>query len=139
MAVSFTNNMEYDLLNYIKGVAPSWAGATEFYWRAYTSAPGEAGSATSNEVTGVVDYLGVTCTRASLLTVTASTFSNAGLIQFPLGGASSSSVTITHVALCDTITGSGNIILPFELTTSIPYQTGVRPQIEAGQATFSLD
>lgn len=139
MAVSFTNNMETDLLNAIKGVEPSWWTATSFYWAAYTAAPGEAGSATTSEVSGVVDYARVACTRLTDLTVTGNALTNASLIQFPLGGASSSSVTITHVALVNTITGSGSIMLPFELTTSIPYQTGVRPQIEAAQATFSLD
>lgn len=139
MASSFTNNMETDLLKYIKGVDPLWNTATSFYWAAHTANPGDAGSSTSSEVSGVVDYARVTCTRLTDLTVTGNVLSNGSLIQFPLGGASSASVTITHVTLNDTITGSGNIMLAFELTTSIPYQTGVRPQIEAGQATFTLD
>lgn len=139
MAVSFTNNMEYDLLRYIAGNLPAWHSNTSFYWAAATGNPTDAGTAGSSEVTGVVNYARVEAIRLSSLTVTGGTFSNASLIQFPLGGASSSSVTITHVNLVDTITGSGNIILPFELTNSIPYGTGIRPQIEAGQATFTLD
>ncbi|CAB4169735.1 hypothetical protein UFOVP903_5 [uncultured Caudovirales phage] len=140
MAVSFTNNMEYDLLNMIKGVQPSWDTATSFYWAAYTAAPGEAGSATSNEITGIVDYARVATTRLTEITVSASNvLSNAVLISFPLGGASSTSGTITHVCLVNTLTGSGSIMLPFELPNSIPYGTGIQPQIGAGAATFSLD
>ena len=139
MAISLTNYMEAALLDYIKGTAPTWDAQATYYWAAYSASPGEAGTAVTNEIATVTSYARVAETRATGLSRSGSVLSNANLVQFPLGGAGGTPQTITHMALVTTASGAGEIILAFELADSIPYQTGIRPQIEAGQATFSFD
>ena len=139
MAVTLTNYMEQALLDYIKGTAPSWAAQATYYWAAHTANPGETGTAVTSEISTVTDYARVAETRATGLTRSASVLSNANLVQFPLGGAGGTPQTITHISLVTTTSGAGEILLCFELTTSIPYQEGIRPQVEIGAATFSID
>lgn len=139
MASTLTNYMEQALLDYIKGTAPSWDAQATYYWAAHVANPGESGTAITSEVSTVTDYARVAMTRSTGLSRSGSVLSNAALVQFPLGGAGGTPQTVTHISLVTTASGAGEILLAFELGTSIPYQTGIRPQIEAGGATFSFD
>lgn len=134
--MSFSNATETDLLNYVKGTAPSWAGDTTWYWAAYTSNPGETGTAPTNEAT-YGSYARVSVTRSSGLTVSGNTLSNAALIQFPVSTLAGSD--ITHVALVTTSAGAGQIIARATLTSALPTAIGIQPQFAIGALTFTLD
>jgi hypothetical protein len=137
--MSFSNATETALLNYLgPGTNPSWHGQTTFYYAAHTADPGDTGTATSSEVSGVGSYARVAVTRATGLSVSGNQLTNVGLVQFPIG-TSGGPVTITHITLCDTATGAGDILFRCELTDTIPYQTGIQPQIANGALTFTLD
>jgi hypothetical protein len=137
--MSFSNTTETAILNYLgPGTAPSWAGAATFYFAAHTADPGDTGTAVTSEVSGIGDYARVAVTRATGLSVSGNTLSNVNLVQFPIG-ASGGPVTITHVSLVDTASGAGTILFRCELADTIPYQTGIQPQIAATALTFSLD
>lgn len=137
--MSFSNTTETALLNYLgPGTNPSWHGAATFYLSAHTADPGEAGSAVTSEVSGIGGYARVAVTRATDLSVSGNTLTNVNLEQFPIG-TSGGPVTITHVCLVDTASGAGTIIFRCALTSTIPYQTGIQPQIAANALTFTLD
>lgn len=137
--MSFSNQTETDLLNYLgPGTNPSWHGQANFWFAAYTADPGEAGSAVTSEVSGIGGYARVSVTRATGLSVTGNTLSNVNLVQFPIAS-SGGPVTITHVGLVDTSSGAGKLIFRCALSSTIPYQTGIQPQIAASALTFQLD
>jgi len=137
--MSFSNTTETALLNYIgPGTNPSWHGAATFYLAAHTADPGEAGTAITNEVSGIGGYARVAMTRATDLSVSGNVLTNVNLEQFPIGS-SGGPVTITHLSLVDTASGAGTIIMRMALVDSIPYQTGIQPQVAATAMSFSLD
>ena len=141
--MSFSNQTETDLLNYLGlGINPSWHGQATFYLTAHTADPGEVGTAITNEVdTAVIgSYARVAVTRATDLSVTGNTLTNVNLEQFPqASGGSGGPITLTWITLVDTASGAGKILFRCEITTPIPYQTGIQPQIAATSLTFTLD
>lgn len=134
--MSFSNATETDILNYVKGTAPSWAGDATWYWAAYTANPGEAGTATTSEA-AYGSYARVSVTRATGLTVSGNTLSNAAQVQFPTSTVAGSD--ITHVALVTTSSGAGQIIGRMTLTSAIPTAIGIQPQFAIGAITLTLD
>ena len=137
--MSFSNTTETDLLNYLgPGTNPSWNGQTNFWLSAHTADPGEAGTAVTSEVSGIGGYARKQVTRSTGLSVTGNTLTNVNLEQFPIAS-SGGPVTITHVCLVDTASGAGKILFRCALSSTIPYQTGIQPQIAASALTFTLD
>lgn len=135
--MSFSNIAELAINNYIfKGTDVSWDANADLYWALYTSDPGEAGTATSNEI-AYTNYARVSVDRATGLTLSVGTVTNTGLIQFPICGASSGSAV--YVGICDTATGAGTLILSGALAASQTIQNGNQPQFNAGDFVFTLD
>jgi hypothetical protein len=135
--MSFSNSSETDVLEYIfKGTNVPWDGNTDLWLALYTASPGEAGTATTNEAT-YGGYARVVLTRASDFTVSGNTVSNTNLEQF--AACTSGSNVITHAAIVDSASGSGNIIVYAALNSSITVSTGVQPQFAPSALSFTLD
>jgi len=135
--MSKSNTTENDiLLMALKGTDPSWRAGATIYAALYTSDPGEAGSATTNEAT-YTSYARVGITKSSGWTDGGSTFSNAALIQFPqcTGGTN----TITHVALVTTSSGAGQIIYSGSLNSSLSVSNLIQPQFNIGALQITED
>ena len=135
--MSASNTTENDLVTYIfDTTAPSWAGNASFYVRLHSSDPGEAGSATTNEIS-YTGYDGVTISRTTGFTITGNEASNAALLQFPLctGG----SATASHFSICTTQNGAGQIIVSGALSASLSISNGIQPQFNAGELDVVID
>jgi hypothetical protein len=135
--MSFSNAAETAVLNQIfKGTALPWNGNTDLYLALYTADPGETGTATTNEAT-YGGYARVAMTRSTDFTVSGNQLSNTNLEQF--AQCSSGSNTITHAAIVDSASGSGNVLVRGALNSSIPVATGIQPQFASGGLVFTLD
>lgn len=135
--MSASNTTENDLALYIfDSTAPSWAGNGSFYVRLHSSDPGEAGTATTNEIS-YTGYDGVTVSRTTGFTVSGNEATNAALLQFPLctGG----SATATHFSICTTQNGAGQIIVSGALSASLSISNGIQPQFNAGELDVVID
>lgn len=120
--------------------------AATLYWRAYTADPTDSGSATSNEAT-YTSYTGVAVTSSSAWSGSGNTRTNAGVIQFPTATGGSS--TLTHIALCTTQSGAGDIISVHVLrnagntadqSLAVNFGTGANltPRIAIGAISISI-
>lgn len=135
--MSFSNSAETSVLQQIfVGTALPWNSNTDLWIALYTSDPGEAGTAVTNEAS-YGGYARVTLTRASDFTVSGNQISNANLEQF--AQCTSGSQTITHAAIVTSSSGAGTIIVRAALNTSIPVSTGIQPQFAANSLVFTLD
>lgn len=135
--MSASNTTETALLNYIfDSAAPSWAGNADFYIALHTADPGEAGSATTNEI-AYTSYARVAISRTTGFTVSGNTASNAALAQFPT--CTGSSGTATHFSIVTTSAGAGDIIVSGSLSSSLAISTGIQPQFNAGDLDVVLD
>lgn len=135
--MSFSNTAETAVLNYVfVGTNVSWDGNTDLWLALHTADPGEAGSAVTSEA-AYTSYARVAVTRATDLTVSGNSVSNANLEQFPqcTGG----SETITHASIVTTSSGAGTIIVRAALSSSIPVSTGIQPQFASAALSFTLD
>lgn len=135
--MSASNTTENDLANYIfDSAAPSWAAAGSFYVRLHSSDPGEAGTATTNEIS-YTNYDGVAVSRTTGFTVSGNEATNAALLQFPLCGGGSA--TATHFSICTTQNGAGQIIVSGALSSSLAISNGIQPQFNAGELDVTID
>lgn len=134
--MSFSNYAENAVLAQVfQGTALPWAAASTLYLAAYSADPGEAGSATTNEI-AYGSYARVALTRATDFDLTGDTLSNANLEQFPQS--TSAALDIAWVAIVDSASGAGNIIARMQVGTAIPTTVGVTPQFVPGSLTFTL-
>lgn len=135
--MSASNTTENDIAAYIfDSTAPAWAGNANFYVRLHSSDPGEAGSATTNEIS-YTSYDGVAISRTTGFTVSGNTASNAALVQFPL--CTGSTATATHFSICTTQNGAGQIIVSGALTSSLAISNGIQPQFNTGELDVVVD
>lgn len=135
--MSFSNSAETSVLQQIfNGTALPWDANTDLWLALYSSDPSETGSAVTNEIS-YGGYARVTLTRASDLTVSGATVSNANLEQFPV--CSSGSVTATHVGIVTTASGAGTLIVKGALNSSVAIASGIQPQFSASALVFTLD
>lgn len=135
--MSKSNTTENDILKMVlQGTDPSWrAGATQ-YCALYTADPGEAGTAITSEA-DYTSYARVAMTKATAWTDAGSSFSNAGLVQFPkcTGGSN----TITHFAIVTTSSGAGQILYSGALSSSLSVTNNIQPQFGIGELVCSED
>jgi hypothetical protein len=135
--MSLSNATETELASYIfDSASPAWDGNANFYVRLHSSDPGEAGTATTNEIS-YTSYDGVAVSRTTGFSVTGNTAENAGLVQFPT--CTGSSATATHFSICTTQNGAGQIIVSGALTSSLAISSGIQPQFNAGALTVTFD
>lgn len=135
--MSASNTTENDLVTYIfDTTAPSWAGNANFFIRLHSSDPGEAGTATTNEIS-YTGYDGVSISRTTGFTISGNEASNAALAQFPL--CTAGSATATHFSVCTTQNGAGQIIVSGALSASLAISAGIQPQFNAGELDIVVD
>lgn len=135
--MSKSNTTENDILKAVlQGTDPSWRAGATIYLALYTSDPGEAGTAITNEA-AYGSYARVAITKATGWTDGGSTFSNAALLQFP--ECTSGSETETHVGLVTTASGAGQLIISGALTASRAVSSGIQPQFTIGALTITED
>lgn len=136
--MSKSNTTENDTLDAIlRAVDPAWRSNASRYIALYTSDPGEAGTATTNEA-AYGSYARVTVTAATgFSAASGGSSSNTGLIQFP--ECTSGSETITHVAIVTTTSGAGQILYSGALTASRAISTGIQPQFAISALTITED
>jgi hypothetical protein len=135
--MSASNTTENDLVTYIfDSGTPSWAGNASFFVRLHSADPGEAGTATTNEIS-YTGYDGVTVSRTTGFTISGNEATNAALLQFPLctGG----SATATYFSVCTTQNGAGQIIVSGALSASLSISNGIQPQFNAGELDVVID
>lgn len=118
MASKTTQSMN-DVLNYIlRGVAPSWGGASTLYLSLHTGAIGTGGDQTTNEV----DYVGYA--RLPITRTSSGSFSAASggsilnSVVFTFGqctaaGAIALPCSVTHMAIGEAASGVGTVIYTF--------------------------
>ena len=135
--MSASNTTENDLAAYVfDSAAPSWAANGNFFVRLHSSDPGEAGSATTNEIS-YTSYDGVQISRTTGFTVSGNSAENAALVQFPT--CTGSSATATHFSICTTQNGAGQIIVSGALSASLAISSGIQPQFNAGSLVVTFD
>lgn len=134
--MSKSNTTENDMLKAVlKGTDPSWRSNANRYIALYTADPGEAGTATTNEV-AYTNYARVAVPVADW-TDGGSTFSNTNLLQFPSCGVTGA--TVTHVAIVTTSSGAGQILYSGALNSSLAVANGIQPQFAALALTVTED
>lgn len=135
--MSFSDSSETAVLNQIfKATALPWNGNTNLWLALYTTDPGEAGTAITNEI-AYTSYARVAMTRSTDFTVSGAQVSNAILSQFPQ--CSGGTATATHAAIVTSSSGAGSIIVSGALSASVPISTGIQPQFAINALTFTLD
>lgn len=132
-----SDTTENDTLKAIlKGVDPSWRSNANLYLALHTADPGEAGNQGTSEAT-YTNYARQTIVKASGWTDGGSTFSNAGLIQFPTCGASGN--TITHVSIGTLTSGAGQILYSGALNSALTVALNIQPQFSIGALQVQED
>lgn len=135
--MSKSNTTENDILKaMLQGTDPSWRSDATIYLALYTADPGEAGTAVTNEC-AYGSYARVAITKASGWTDGGSTFTNAGLLQFP--ECTSGTETITHCGLVTTASGAGQLVISGALTASRSVSSGIQPQFAIGALSITED
>lgn len=136
--MSKANATENDTLDAIlRAVDPSWRSNANRYIALYTSDPGEAGTAPTNEC-AYGSYARQAVTAATgFSAASGGSSSNTGLIQFPT--CTSGSETITHVAIVTTSSGAGQILYSGALNASRAVSSGIQPQFAIGALTVTED
>lgn len=119
-----------------KGTAIPWAANTDLWAALYTSDPGEAGSANTNEAS-FGSYARVAIDRATEFTVSGNQVSNTVQISFP--ECTSGSETITHCAFVTTSSGAGTILHSGALSASRAVSSGITLQFAVGTFTVTED
>lgn len=134
--MSKSNSTENDVLKMIlQGTDPAYRAGANLYLALFTADPTETGSI-ADEAT-YTSYARVALVKATAWTDGGSTFSNAGLIQFPqcTGGSN----LITHVALITTASGAGQILYKGALNSSLTVTNLIQPQFAIAALSISED
>lgn len=113
------------LANMYEATALPWNGNTNLWAALYTSDPGEAGSANTNEA-AFGGYARVAVDRATGFDLSGNQISNAATISFP--ECTSGSETITHCAFVTTASGTGTILHKGPLSSPRSVSAGITLQ-----------
>ena len=134
--MSKTNTTETDVLKAnLTCTDPAWRSNANRWIALYTSDPGEAGTAVTNETT-YTNYARVIVAIADW-TDGGSTFTNATLLQFLACGVTGA--TITHVAVVTTASGAGQILYSGALNAPLTVSSLIQPQFAIGALSVSED
>lgn len=135
--MSKSNTTENDILKMIlQGTDPTWRAGATAYVALHTADPGDAGTAVTSEAT-YTSYARVAITKATSWTDSGSSFSNAGIIQFPkcTGGTND----VTHFSIVTTASGAGQILYSGELSSTLSVSNNVQPQFGIGELVVTED
>ena len=138
---ALTTQSANDILNYIlRGVAPSWGGATTLYVSLHTGAIGGGGDQTTNEVS-YTGYARVAINRnnstGEFTGAASGTTDNDNQITFGNPTAGSFPITVTHFAIGESSSGAGTVILTSALSSSLVINTNVQPNFAIGTIDVS--
>jgi len=129
---SFSNAFELSLLRWmLEDAADPLAAITDFDVHLHVADPGEAGTSGTSPAT-YTSYAPITVSRD------AATFTDGvNDVDFVFPQATGGTNTITHASL--TRTGDTSIIVKGALSVSLAVANTIRPQIDAGNWTLTLD
>ena len=133
--MSMSNSAENKVLKaLLQGTDIDFRASANLYLALFTADPTESGSFT-NEAT-YTGYARVAMAKASAWTDGGSTFTNAGLLQFPqcTGGNN----TITHFAVC-TLASGGEVVVSGALNASLNISSGIQPQFSSASLSVGSD
>jgi hypothetical protein len=146
--MSFSNAFESELLTLLfnntdianigdaAGLQNS-ATAGSFYIALHTADPGEAGTATTNEI-AYTGYARVAVARSAAgWTIAGNQVSNAAAITF--GACTAGSGTATHFSVVKESSGASVIVVSGALTASLAISAGITPSFAIGALTATLD
>lgn len=137
--MSMGNATESDALDWIlKGVDPAWRAGATGYFALVTGVSVDEASPMTNECT-YTGYARVAATKATAFSGSGSSRTNAALIQFGKRTDGGATQTATHLIWCDTASGAVNMTLIAPLDDDLAISLNIRPQIEAGGATFTAE
>jgi hypothetical protein len=125
-----------DVLNYVlRGLAPSWGGATTLYVSLHSGAVGSGGDQTTNEIT-YTGYARVAIARNNITgefaTASGGATDNDNLITFGNATAGSFPISVTHAAIGENASGAGTAILTTPLNSTLVINTNIQPNVPAG-------
>lgn len=133
-----TTQSANDVVDYLlRGVAPSWAGATTLYLSLHTGAVGVGGNQLTNEA-DYVPYARIPLSRNSsgdFDAAAAMQSANNVLKQFAKctgAGGGGLPQTITHAAIGENASGAGTVIATAALSSPLVVNTNIRPQFDVG-------
>ena len=133
--MSMSNSTENKTLKaLLQGTDIDFRVSDNLYLALFTADPTETGEFT-NEAT-FTGYARVAVAKASGWTDGGSTFTNAGLIQFPQCTAGTS--TISHFALC-TLASGGEVVVSGQLNANLNISSGIQAQFSAGSLSVGAD
>ena len=133
--MSMSNTAENKVLKaLLQGTDIDFRASDNLYLALFTADPTESGVFT-NEA-NYTGYARATLAKTTAWTDGGSTFTNAGLIQFPqcTGGNN----TITHFAVC-TLSSAGEIVVSGALNSSLNISSGIQPQFSTGSLSVASD
>lgn len=132
---ALTTQSANDVLNYIlRNVAPSWGGAGTLYLSLHSAAVGSGGDQTTNEIT-YTGYARVGIVRSAsgeFPAAAGGTTDNDNQISFGNPTAGSFPITVTHIALGESLSGAGTAILTAALASPLVINLNVQPNIPIG-------
>ena len=138
---AFTTQSANDILNYIlRGVAPSWGGASTLYLSLHTGTIGAGGDQTTNEIS-YTGYARVAVTRNSSGSFTAASSgasANGALISFGNATGGSFPLTATHIAIGEASSGAGTAIEYTALNSSLVINNNIQPKFDIGELDFTM-
>jgi hypothetical protein len=135
--MSLSNATESDALDWVlKGVDPAWRAGATGYFALVTGASVDEASPMTNECT-YTGYARVAQTKSSAFSGTGASRTNANLIQFGKRTDAGATQTATHLIWVDTASGAINMAFIAPLDADLAIAQNIRPQIEAGGATFT--
>ena len=133
--MSMSNTAENKVLKaLLQGTDIDFRASANLYLALFTADPTESGSF-ANEAT-YTGYARVTMAKASAWTDGGSTFTNAGLLQFPQCTAGNN--TITHFAVC-TLASAGEVVVSGALNASLNISSGIQPQFSVNSLSVGAD
>lgn len=137
--MSKSNTTENDVLKMIlMGTDPSWRSGATQYLALYTSDPGEAGTAITNEA-NYTGYARTALTKATAWTDGGSSFTNAVLVQAPKCTNSTPPNDITHFGIVTTSSGAGQLLYSGALGSTLEVRNNIQPQFDIGDLTVLED
>lgn len=138
---AFTIQSANDILNYLlRGVDPSWGGATTLYLSLHTGTIGGGGNQSTNEV-AYTGYSRVAVARnasGDFEVASGGASQNNDLIQFGNPTAGSFPITATHVAIGVESSGVGTVLEYAPLDNALIINQNVQPQFLVGTLDFTL-
>lgn len=134
--MSLSNATESDVLDFLlKGVDPAWRAGATGYYALVTGASVDEASPLANECT-YTGYARVAQTKATAFSGSGDTRTNAALVAFGKRTDAGAAQVATHLIWCDTASGAVNMAVIAALDDDLSISLNIRPQIEAGTATF---